>query len=232
MVYWGNVHEETVAREYAKAKGCKVKKVTNTLYHKKYPFILCHLDRKVVGIRKILECKFASPFSKEWGESGSDIVPLSYIVQVQQQLAVTEYELADLAVLIGGYDFRIYPINRDEEIINKIITEVKNFWVNHVLADIPPQPTTRRDFSLKYPRNDENFLDASPEILELIIKLKEARNRIKIEEALKQDYEKQLMHFIQDKSGIRLEDQVIATWKSDKNGNRILRIRGDNVAAC
>src|SRR5665213_105895 len=74
QVHWGTIHEEPIAQEYARLMNCKVRKVTNTLYHKEHPFILCHLDRKIEGIDKILECKFSMFHSDDWGQSGTDIV--------------------------------------------------------------------------------------------------------------------------------------------------------------
>ena len=111
-VHWGIIHEETIAQEYARVMNCDVRRVSETLFSKKNPFMLCHLDRKITGKNKALECKFAMSHSPEWGESGSDVVPFSYMIQVHHQMEVTGYDELDLAVLISGWDFRIYHFKR------------------------------------------------------------------------------------------------------------------------
>lgn len=228
QVYWGTIHEEQIAQEYARRNNCKVRKMSNTIYHSKYPYILCHIDRKIEGLRKLLECKFAMFSSENWGPSGSDIVPLSYIIQVQHQLAVTGYDEANLAVLISGYDYRQYHFKRDEQIIQKIIDEVTEFW-RCVETDTPPQMRDRRDVSMAYPNSNGNYKEAEPKILDVIRKIKEMRAAEKAIEDEKEKYEKELTLFMQDAEGIKINDQTLVTWKSNARGSRVLRFKEDRV---
>lgn len=223
VVYWGTVHEDPIALHYAKVMNCKVRRVTNTLFHKNYPFMLCHLDRKIEGESKVLECKFAMFARDDWGPSGSDIVPLPYIVQVQYQLSVTGYEEADLAVLIGGHDFRVYHFKRDEELIAKIIEEVSTFW-QCVESDTPPPLRDRTDVQLAYPFNQGNLLTASSEVMQAIEKFREVRAQAKELDGIKDDLADKITMFIKDAEGIRTESEVIATWKATARGNRVLKI--------
>lgn len=223
IVYWGNMHEEPIAQHYAKIMNCNVRRVTNTLFHKQYPWMLCHLDRKIEGMRKILECKFAMFARDNWGEAGSDIVPPPYIIQVQHQLAVTGYDEADLAVLIGGYDFRVYHFKRDEEIISKIIEELKKFW-QCVESDTSPPLRDSNDAKLAYPLNQGNLLPAEKEIVQTVIEYNNtlsAENEIKQKKSQLKDI---LTLFIKDADGIRTDTDVLATWKADKRGIRTLRV--------
>lgn len=104
--------------------------------HKEFLWILANLDRVVVGERAILECKTASAYlSDEW--NGEEI-PEAYILQVQHYLAVTGYDRAYLACLVGGQKFVHKSIERDEEVIKAIIDIEKDFWINHVEKRIPP----------------------------------------------------------------------------------------------
>lgn len=223
QVYWGTVHEEQIAQEYARVMNCKVRRVTGTLFHPEHEFILCHLDRKIEGIQKLLECKFAMFHSDDWGPNGSDIVPLPYIVQVQHQLAVTGYEEGDLAVLIGGWDFRIYHFKRDEQIINKIIEECSYFW-DCVKSDTPPALRDRSDAQLAYPFSNGNFREAEPDVLTALEKFKELRAQVKQIEEEKDKLSDVLTLCIKDADGLKIQDQVLATWKPTAKGNRVLRV--------
>ena len=223
IVYWGSVHEEPIAQHYAKVTGCKVRRVTNTLFHKEHPFMLCHLDRKIEGQSKVLECKFAMFARDDWGQSGSDVVPLPYIVQVQHQLAVTGYEEADLAVLIGGYDFRVYHFKRDEELIAKIIEDVTEFW-NCVQNDTPPPLRDSRDAKLAYPFNQGNLIPAEKEIIDAVEQYNATLTQEGMIKEKKEQLKDKLTLFIKDADGIRTDTQVLATWKARKDGVRVLKV--------
>jgi putative phage-type endonuclease len=132
----GNELEDYVARRFAKKTGKSVHRVNKTLFHKKYPFIAANLDRKVDDESAVLECKTCSAFkSKEW--EGEEI-PQEYILQCHHQLAVTGYEKAYIAVLIGNQDFKWKEIPRDEKIIKDILAREIDFWNKFVKTNTMP----------------------------------------------------------------------------------------------
>jgi putative phage-type endonuclease len=223
QVHWGSVHEESIAQQYAKVTEQKVRKLSQTLYHKDYPFVLCHIDRKIEGKRKLLECKFAMYHNNDWGPDGSDIVPLSYIIQVQYQLAITGYAEADLAVLISGWDFRIYHFKRDEMLINRILEDVKRFW-HCVENKIEPELRDRQDAALAFPKSDGEELQADPEMLEVVSKLKILKRQLKDYEDEKKFLETKLILFLKNAEKLAYQDSLLATYKSTARGNRVLRI--------
>lgn len=227
-VYWGNVLEPIVADEYAKINNVKLQKVNQTLIHPKYPWLFGHLDRRIVGLKKILECKTAGIFSaKAWGEPGSDQVPEHYIIQVQHYLSVLDYECADLAVLIGGNDFRIYSIPRDDELINAMTERLNEFWHKNILADMPPDPTSRLEAEQLWRHDNGVIINATDDALLALEEFKHVKAKITDLESQKKKAEAALTKIIGEASGIGINDQVIATWKANKNGSRVLRISGD-----
>lgn len=60
----------------------------------------------------LLETKFAL-YDYAWGADGTDQIPIHYRCQVTQYMDVLGIDHATLAVLIGGYDFRVYHIDFD-----------------------------------------------------------------------------------------------------------------------
>jgi putative phage-type endonuclease len=223
QVHWGNLHEDNIANEYARLTECEVYKVEETLRHKDYPFLLCHLDRAVKNQSKVLECKFAMFAREDWGPEGSDIVPQKYIVQVQHQLAVTGYEEADLAVLIGGWDFRIYHFKRDPELIAYIIKEVCKFW-ECVEKKIPPELRTLEDAKLAYPySNGKTYVTADIEALRAAQELKETNTNLKILTERKQSLETQLKLIIRENQAVVAGNFVIS-WMPNKNGTRVFNL--------
>ncbi|WP_445429246.1 YqaJ viral recombinase family nuclease [Bacillus atrophaeus] len=134
--YWGHIHEETVAREFSKRTGKKVRRRKAILQHPDYPFMLANVDRLIVGERAGLECKTASEYLKD--DWGGEEVPDAYLVQCQHYMAVTGLKAWWIAVLIGGNKFVYKKVERDEELIAYLIQIEEDFWKNHVENEIPP----------------------------------------------------------------------------------------------
>lgn len=221
-----HAHEETIAREYAFQRDVRLQRVNSTVYHKRLPFMLCHLDRVIIGQRKIVECKSSSGFMRSiWGESGTDEAPLHYLLQVQHQMACSGYEDADLAALIDIDDYRIYPMPRNEKIIQKIEDACEKFWTEHVLADVAPEPTNRSDLKLMYPTNNGKFIEATHEILSFIAERQVQKSLIKTKETEIELLDKEIIQFIASNDGIKEGDRIVATFQANKNGTRSLRIK-------
>ena len=115
----GNLLEDAVAQFYSIRTGHKVRRSNMTRFHPSMPWLAGNVDRVVEGQKRILECKTAGHFAKGWGESGTDEVPESYLLQVTHYMAVWGYQTADLAVLTGGQNLGIYKFDFDQERRNK-----------------------------------------------------------------------------------------------------------------
>ncbi|BAU58140.1 phage-related protein [Halorhodospira halochloris] len=136
--WWGQLLEPTVADAYAQVTGRKVRRVNAILQHPEHPWMLCNLDREVVGDPdiQILEIKTTGVMEARRWRNG---VPQHVQLQVQHQLAVTGQRAADVAVLIGGQNLEIHRIERDEDVIERLIALEQAFW-SCVEADTPPRP--------------------------------------------------------------------------------------------
>ena len=93
-----------------------------------------------------MECKTANHYSQsEWGEAGTDAIPLPYLCQCLWYLGITNLSEIDVAVLLGGSDLRIYTKTRDIELESLIFEKATLFWTEHVQKDIPPKPQSIDD---------------------------------------------------------------------------------------
>ena len=152
-VRFGCFAESFVASEYSSQTGYALVHSEIGVTHPEYPFMVGHIDRFVFdsGVNDdgsdhhafnsdgscaashLLECKTASPFNQsDWGELGTDEVPMSYLVQCLWYLAITNLERCDVAVLFGNSDFRIYEVFRDKELEELIISKAAAFWNDYV----------------------------------------------------------------------------------------------------
>lgn len=134
----GREMEEYVARRFTEETGKKVRRANSMFYDEKNPFMLADVDRMVVGENAGLECKTASPFMAEYW--AGDKIPLSYQMQCYHYMSVCNADAWYVAVLIYGREFKVYKLERDEEIIANLIQLEKNFWENHVMKRLLPDP--------------------------------------------------------------------------------------------
>jgi predicted phage-related endonuclease len=106
---------------------------------------------------QILECKTAGEFgARLWKDGVPDYVQL----QVQHQLAVTGQQAADVAVLLCGQQLAIHRIERDDELIARLIVLETRFW-EHVESDTPPptdgSASAAQALRQLYPGNDTSL---------------------------------------------------------------------------
>lgn len=135
--YWGTQLETIVRDEFTKRTGIEITKPTVILQSEEHPFMLANLDGicEVPDVGTcIFEAKTASAYKAGEWESA---IPDEYTLQVQHYMAVTGYQGAYIAVLIGGNTFRWKFIERDEELISILIELESAFW-NHVQDRTPP----------------------------------------------------------------------------------------------
>jgi len=166
-LYWGNILEPIVAAHYTKRTGLRVRRINAVLQHPdpSLPWMLANIDREVTGSNEvqILECKTAGiNGARLWKEGVPEYVQL----QVMHQLAVTGKPAADVAVLLGGQHLEIHRINRDEQLIARLIELERHFW-QYVESDTPPPAdgSASADLALRclYPEDDGQSVDFSLE---------------------------------------------------------------------
>ena len=133
---WGTILEPVIRQEYAERTGRTVRVPTEPLTHPTHTFMCANVDGLTHDDR-LLEVKTAR-VGYGWGEPGTDAIPQVYLLQVQHYLVVTELPVADVAVLIGGCEYRQYEIPADPELQEMIIEGERDFW-QHVESGTAPE---------------------------------------------------------------------------------------------
>ena len=116
----------------------KVRRANVIFKNADYPFMFANVDRMIVGEDAGLECKTASAYSADKWKDGH--IPESYQIQCHHYMAVTGAKAWYIAVVILGREFIWHKIERDEELIQNLISIEKDFWNNHVIPRIMPEP--------------------------------------------------------------------------------------------
>lgn len=137
----------------------------------KYPHLFASVDRLICegGVnfitqeflpkKAILEIKNMSAQTANMWLNG---VPYYHIVQIQHYMIVYELDYAEIAILINGNELKVIPVERNEELCNKIIKATDNFWNNRILP-------ARLAFSAKQEaglRGDNGLLERAEAILQ------------------------------------------------------------------
>ena len=152
---FGSFAESFIADEYALLTGEHLIEHSEGLVHPKYSFCVGHIDRFVLdkkglplfhsdgglNAKKILECKTANHYSQsDWGEPGTDAIPLPYLCQCLWYLGITNLAEIDVAVLLGGSDLRVYTITRDLELEYLIFEKAAFFGPSMFKRTFHPNP--------------------------------------------------------------------------------------------
>lgn len=130
--------EDYVAKRFMETTGLKTRRVNAIYYNENYPHLQANVDRMIVGNNIGLECKTTNILNADKWRDGN--VPAHYQIQCNHYMAVTGAKAWYIAVVILGKEFKYVKIDRDEDIIKNLISIETDFWENHVLTGIMPDP--------------------------------------------------------------------------------------------
>lgn len=217
-VEWGNLLEEPVAQKYAAETGFRVIRDNKTRRSDKHPFMLCHLDRIVqkAGNRRGLEVKTTSVF-EGWGAPGTNEVPSHVYCQSQHNMSVAELDQMDVPVLLGGNDFRIYKIERNDDYIRDLIWAEEEFW-DRVQASLPPEPDWSSQSMTKllktmYPGTSGEIITLPDVAANWLAVMNDAADQRKQYEAVERGAKNRILSMMGEASVGLLPDQTAFTRK-------------------
>ncbi len=213
----GNLLEPVVAQLYAEETGAALVE-PGFMRHQARDWHIGTPDRLTMD-RILLEIK-TSRNDREWGEPGTDQIPRHYLTQVAWYLALTDFQTAHVAVLIGASDYRRYEIARDLDLEAVLLERCEAFWRANVLGGQMPaidgSESAARYIAQRFPRNVNPLRPATPEELNLARRLAAARAATAAAEREQTEAENMLKAAIGDAEGIDLGDLGKITWKATK----------------
>jgi predicted phage-related endonuclease len=137
-------------------------------------------------------------------------------------MAITQIKRADLAVLFGNSDFRIYQITQDQALENLVIEKAITFWEDYVLKDIAPPVSNQSDCHLLFQKGDpQKTVNASSKDLELAKRLHLLNEEITTREDEIASIKQVFMSAMGDAESLLYQDQLLATWKAPKPSYRL-----------
>lgn len=225
--YWGNQLEGVIRDHFARLNKVEVC-VPDTIYHPEKPYMLANLDGYIAESNAVVEIKCADSFTRgEWGECGSDVVPMLYLVQVAHQCIVQNASMGYIGVLIGGNEYRQYEYHRDSELEGMILSAVDDFWLNNVQKRVDPASINIEDSRLKWKEvNEESKIVIDNTIADVLTEMTKYREIRKKLEKAEEKSKMQIMEYM--KSCECLTDQAgkpLVTLKANARGTRVFLLK-------
>lgn len=175
-IKFGNYMESGVADWFAAESGREILQHEEMLIHSEHKWMAGNIDFKIKGENAILECKTA--YNDEgWGggvnlhrepTNEENRIPPHYLMQVAHYCAVGAFDRAYIAVVFTTTrEMRWYRYDRNSTLEEKLIKLESDFWHNHVLTDVMPEPKNENDIKamFKEARFDPCYATAEDEAL-------------------------------------------------------------------
>jgi len=217
----GTKLEKVVVEYFEEESGHRVIKKTADDYlviHPDHDYIRCHPDREYYlksGGRGVLECKTGYYKSVEKGS-----LPLDWYTQNQYQLGILGYDTGSIAWMTfsfgPAFDWEEFAF--DPVLFDHILNEAGQFWINHVLKDIPPAAINSEDTLKMFPEHvTGKRLEASDELFTSYLQILQTKEQIKALEADLDQLTEPIKMAMGDAESVYYNGEAILTWKKSKD---------------
>ena len=226
-VYWGNVLEDVIAREFSLRTNMKVRRRKLAYIHSEYPFLQAHIDRIIENFDILLECKTCDKDKRhEWADNK---IPYEYLLQVNWDLGISKRNIGYIAVLIGGNHYEHRKIEFDKELFDMQVKAAVKFW-NDMKQDILPtiMPEDNSLLFYLYPKHTENMVE-STEIESAVAYRLQIVNEIKELETEKEKLEIDIKQMINSNLGILTPNYKVTWMKQVKSYVDTEKLKADGL---
>lgn len=221
----GRILEPAVCQFYLEESGALELTEPGTLRHGKEQHALATPDRiaRFPEGNRVVQAKTSRFDSEEWGQPGTDEVPACYILQTQLEMAITGLRVADLPVLMGGADFRIYRIEADSTLQEAELEAIARFWRDHVETKRPPPPDATESYqdwlSQRYPAARAPLRNATQQEVRLVAELRLVEAQAERRNTRVNELRNLLRASIGEAEGLE-HPEFRVTWRKAKDSTR------------
>jgi hypothetical protein len=153
-----------------------------------------------------------------------DEIPLTWLIQCQWQMLCTGLKKCHLAIfgpMVSNY--QRFEINFNEPLALELLRQAEEWWAVHIIGDKMPDPISEADAKFLWPTDDGSTIEASQPLYEAIAQYRDLKEfekqNTKRLEALRQ----RIVLAIGGAKSVRYAGQFIASYSTDKRGQRSLR---------
>ncbi|MEA2677197.1 MAG: hypothetical protein QOJ81_1338, partial [Chloroflexota bacterium] len=213
----GHLLEDDIAEQYEAKTGRQLQRVNRMLQHRSVTWASASLDRRSArkGERRIVEAKWVP--HRHWLTEGAEPVPSYVQDQVQWQLFVTHYDVADVAVLMGSKVLVYEDIGPNDSYQDDLRYIAK--WFNELVLRGTPPPldgseSTRNALTRLHPRPVLDLIDPTAESDALADEYRIARLIAKASEKKQGQLANTLRMLLGDHAGVENDTYQISWTKN------------------
>jgi predicted phage-related endonuclease len=134
----GKALERGIIEYYSEISGHKAEWCDMTLQHPARPFQIGTPDALCMEERRGVDAKLVFwDQRKKWGETVAEI-PLRVQFQASWYMSLLDYDLWDVAALVGQEEPRIYTLERDREAERVMLARVEEWYRRYLLGNEQP----------------------------------------------------------------------------------------------
>ncbi len=227
----GNAFERPMLEVWAAAADVDVT-FPGTMLHPDEQWAGATPDGVVAADEAVVEAKIVGfQMRGHWGPDALDVegVPAAVVIQVHWQAWILRANgtpiSTGIVVACFGTELRTYEFPIDDELIDYLVGEGRDWWVYHVEGDVCPEGRAVRDILWAiHPANVFDVLDEPTEkVVELVLAYDGARADEKAAKKRKEAIGDDLCAVIGDGLGF-YGDGIKTTWKTGASGKRSLRV--------
>jgi putative phage-type endonuclease len=224
-MWWGRELEAKVAQRYGIVTARWYAMEGNLIRSSEFPFAIATLDAWTRDHQTAnpwpLEIKTASAFVAEDWEHGP---PPAYLAQVQWQMMVAGSTKASVACLLGGQRLVWCDVERDEGMIDRLVTAGAEMWDRIQRRDPPAAGSgDGRLLGALYPHDDGSAVELGADVLALddgLPELEAQAKAIGVEIDRRRNGIKAAMG---EHTQGRLPDGTVYTWKAQTRAEHIVK---------
>jgi|LSQX01.1.fsa_nt_gb putative phage-type endonuclease len=209
--YWGTLMEPVIREEFTDRTGLRVRQVNALLQHKRFPFMLANIDGIVNDPSRgegIFEAKTSSAYrAAEWEEG----LPDEYALQIQHYMAVTGFNYAYIAVLIGGNRFLWKLVEKDDAVVDLLIQMESKFWQlveTRTAPDIDGSSASTELLNRLYPESKSRVIDLPMDSFEWLQQFEQAQAEEKEAALRKEEAANHLEELLGESEQGRVKDKL------------------------
>lgn len=202
--FWQSVLEPIIAWRYSRSTGHKVRRYRREVSHTSPDLLwmVARIEREVLDDEdvQLLVCRAVGASDVHRWQEG---VPVAMRLQVMHLLAVTGKHAADVAVLLGGQQWQIHRIERDEASIAQLIEGERQFS-HYVDTDRPPptdgSTSAGKALARLYPQDSGARRDFRQQagLLAIYLELKVLRQALQAKQARAAELQQRLQQALGD----------------------------------
>jgi predicted phage-related endonuclease len=132
-------------------------------------------------------------------------------------LMVTDRDYCLVAALRSFDDVDIFWTLRDDETIDAMRPKLADFWINHVQADIAPDPLKFDDIKVLFPLDNGQSVEASSAIAEKVERLRSVKAQLSSLEAIEEVLKFDIAEAISPHTILTFEGRELMSWKGQND---------------